>query len=216
MPIDPFMAPSPFERRILIHYGEIALKGRNRIHFEQSLQRSVNRRLKAEGLAATAQLHHDRLCVVLSPSDATPMRDIMGWLREVPGIVNVAPSLYGPQLLQDPEAALAWLRNALLALASDPPPPDGRFAVRVNRAFKKFPMSSTMLERELGSHLVQHSPWQRVDLVHPTRTFQVEIHGDGLYCHTGVQQGLGGLPLGSAGHVLALLSGGIDSPVCCT
>ena len=213
MSIDPFCAPSPFERRILIHYGEIALKGRNRIHFEQALQRSVNRRLKAEGIAATAQLHHDRLCVILSPTDTTPMSDIMGWLREVPGVVNIAPSLYCPQLLQEPEAAVTWLRSALLALASDPPPMDGRFAVRVNRAYKKFPLSSTMLERELGSHLVLHSPWQRVDLVNPTRRFQVDIHGDGLYCHTGAQHGLGGLPLGSAGHVLVLLSGGIDSPV---
>lgn len=202
-----------FERRILVHYGEIALKGRNRIRFEQALQRSLTHRLRAGGVKAAVELRHDRLCVRLGADDVTPIGDIEALVREVPGIVNFASALHAGADMLTPEAARDWLGRAMLALAAEPPPPHARFAVRVNRAYKRFPLPSTQLERELGSTIVTQTAWRQVDLVHPTRTFQVDILRDGLYCHNGTQPGLGGLPLGSAGHVLALLSGGIDSPV---
>ncbi|HBG31761.1 tRNA 4-thiouridine(8) synthase ThiI [Candidatus Macondimonas diazotrophica] len=210
---DPFDLASPFERRILVHYGEVALKGRNRIQFEQSLQRTLHHRLRMADVDATVELRHDRLCVRLPPAQTIPMSNITALLREVPGIVNFAPAFHAGVSALDPEAGRVWLGRALIALAADAPPPGAGFAVRVNRAYKKFPLPSTQLERELGSAIALNTPWKRVDLTTPARTFHVDILRDGLYCHIGTQAGLGGLPLGSAGHVLALLSGGIDSPV---
>ena len=85
----PLDRASAFERRILIHYGEIALKGRNRIRFEQALQRSLTHRLRAAGVKAAVELRHDRLCVRLGADDVLPIEDIEALVRGVPGMGSI-------------------------------------------------------------------------------------------------------------------------------
>src|SRR5699024_6155458 len=87
------------------------------------------------------------------------------------------------------------------------------FAVRVNRGDKGFPLRSDELARRLGAAILERTDWSRVNLSRPDQSFYVDIYPEGVYLYDGRYRGLGGLPVFTAGPVLSLLSGGIDSPV---
>lgn len=203
--------------RLLIHYAELALKGHNRLEFETVLQGNLRHRLMAEGLDWPVHRGHDRLTVeVPEAADPARRRQAVTAAAQTPGVSSVAEALHLPQhelRAADGAPAVATLCALLAGLAAERWRPRARFAVRVNRGDKGFPLGSEALARRLGRHIIDQTDWSEVDLERPDETFHVDLYPDGAFLYAGREPGPGGLPVGSGGRVLALLSAGIDSPV---
>lgn len=203
--------------RLLIHYAELALKGHNRREFETDLQGNLRHRLRAEGLAWPVHRGPDRFTVEVPPTvPEAQRRRALAAVTETPGVASAADALHLPQHElrdADGEVDVARLCHLLAGLAAPCWRPRARFAVRVNRGDKGFPLGSEALARRLGQHIIDHTQWRDVDLDRPDQTFHCDLYPDGAFLYAGREIGPGGLPVGSGGHVLGLLSAGLDSPV---
>lgn len=203
--------------KILIRYGEISLKGKNRGEFEILLRKNIKRRLYAEALRWRVRRAHGRILVeVPEPISAADIESACQAIQQVAGVTSCAPCRWLPtdriyRHGNEPDHRL--IRETVLAMAREDHVPNGSFAVRVKRADKRFPLGSQELERNLGAAVLEQSDWSHVDLRQPDCLFVVEIFSDGIYFHGRARPGIGGLPVHGSGHVLTLLSGGIDSPV---
>ena len=185
---------------IVVHYQEIALKGKNRPWFLGRLVRNLRESLADLDVKAVRALM-GRIEVVLGPS--LPVEAVSARIRQTFGVANF--SLAGRAPL-DVDAIAA----AILADLGERDCPS--FRVSVRRADKRFPLTSPEAEREIGGRIKQARGW-KVDLSHPAFTIHVELLTSGAFYFFGKERGPGGLPSGTAGRVTCLLSGGIDSPV---
>ena len=185
---------------VVVHYQEIALKGKNRPWFIGRLLGHI-RRATADLDVRSVRSLMGRIEIVTGP--AASFEEIKDRLQYVFGIANFSEARRAP-------AELDALGTALLAdLAGHTP---ASFRIRARRADKRFPLSSPEIERRLGARVQQAFGW-RVDLENPDLTVNVELlSGDAFYSF-GRYRGPGGLPAGVSGRVACLLSGGIDSPV---
>ncbi len=189
------------ERVLLVRYGEIALKGRNRPFFLQALTRNL---AAQAGRPLQIRHHFGRVLVRLDGGEEDAA--LTHRLRRTFGVVSVSPALEVPPRLDAiTEAAAALAARALEQRAV------ATFKVDARRADKRFPLSSVEVNAAVGRHL-QERFGLRVDLTAPDLTVAVEVR-DRAYVYTEVLPGPGGLPVGTGGPVVALLSGGIDSPV---
>ena len=185
---------------VVVRMGEITLKKRNRPYFVRQLGRNVRRALK--GLDITdLELSPNRALVTAGPAFDWP--EARERLRRVFGVKNFSLC---EMLPWDVDA----IRETVLRVASGHS--FESFRITVQRSDKRFPGTSQELERSLGA-VVKAASGARVDLEHPEANFQVEIMPGGAYVHTERVEGPAGLPVGVSGRVVALLSGGIDSPV---
>jgi len=186
---------------ILVHYSEIALKGKNRTWFVGRLVRNLH--------GALAGLHVKevrtpigRIEIVLGQDEALP--EVLDRLRYVFGVANYAVASRVP---------LDFEGMAEAIVAQLPPKESAHsFRVLVRRADPKFAVPSPDLARDLGSRVWTARGW-KVDLDHADLVIRVEILPGAAFLYMGREQGLGGLPMGTGGRLVALLSGGIDSPV---
>jgi tRNA uracil 4-sulfurtransferase len=184
----------------IVHYQEIALKGKNRPWFVAKLVHNLREAL-ADLPVRRVRALMGRIEVGLEPEAEWPA--VRDRLSRVFGVGNFARAGRAPldvdviaqQILADLDA-------------SNPP----SFRVSVRRADKRFPMTSPQLEREIGGRIKEARGW-RVDLGKPAFTIHVEILTDEAFYSFGKDRGAGGLPVGASGRVACLLSGGIDSPV---
>ncbi|KAB7619643.1 tRNA uracil 4-sulfurtransferase ThiI [Alkalilimnicola sp. S0819] len=202
--------------RILVSYAEIALKGRNRADFERALRRHIRQRLRADGLDWPVRQSHQRIYVEVPPAQAARTEEVLELLGQVAGIANYTPVISLSAKRTGQAEGLPSIEPAaeiLLEIARRQYREGLRFAVRVNRADKRFPGKSDELGRELGARILQHTDWSQVSLSKPDVTFRVDIYSQGMFVYAEKHPGMGGLPVGTTGHALALLSGGIDSPV---
>lgn len=200
--------------RILVHYAEIALKGRNRRDFERALRDNIRRRLRGADLDWNVRRGHDRIVVHVDTDHSGEALDAaLATLKEIPGIASFAAAAFFRGPPEGDEAELERIREAVLARARATEATGHSFAVRVNRADKRYPHKSDDLARELGTLIQSGSQWQHVDLTRPDRRFHVDVYPEGIYVYAEKHRGIGGLPVGTGGTVLGLLSGGIDSPV---
>ena len=205
------------KKAILIHYSEIGLKGRNQPLFRRQLRANIRQKLRAIALTWTLQEKPGFLSVAI-PTEAKPEeidRCVTG-LRQVFGIAWLAvtdPQPHGRFTFDSREQDLANLERRLVALATNEFAPDKTFCVRVKRAEKAVPLTSVEMENRFGQLIIDNTPWKKVDLDHPDTLFQIEIRPEGSFLFSNKLKGPGGLPVGTAGRVLTLLSGGIDSPV---
>lgn len=185
---------------VVVHYGELALKGRNRPWFISTLVRAIRASL-ADIEPIKVQSLIGRIIITLK-SDArwTEIRDRLGML---PGIDNFALAHHRP-----PDIDI--LGEAIVAGLGDRQVQSFRIAAR--RADKRFPIPSPEIERVIGA-LVQRATGWRVNLSNPEFVIRVDVLTDDAYFFYDREHGVGGLPVGTGGKVLALLSGGIDSPV---
>lgn len=190
-------------RSIVIHYNEIALKGRNRPYFTARLVRNI-REATADAGVKYVRVLNGRFEVELAPeADMAVVRDR---ISRVFGIGNFARA--GRTGVDVDEIGARILEG--LQGAGGPTPASFRIAAR--RADKRHPMTSVDIERTLGG-IVQAATGWKVDLSHPELRINVEMMaGETLYSF-GKEKGAGGLPTGVSGRVACLLSGGIDSPV---
>ncbi|HEY3318785.1 MAG TPA: tRNA uracil 4-sulfurtransferase ThiI [Coriobacteriia bacterium] len=189
-----------FERVALVHYHEIGLKGNNRSSFENRLR--LNMDSAAEGLTgARAQRISSRLLLPMTDDEGADA--LLERLAGLPGVSNVADAFVTGRDLGEIEQA------ALRAVAAAP---EGPFAVEARRSNTDFPVSSHDMNVEVGRFLEERTG-RGVDLSHPAATVSIEVVQGSAYVYTRRLPGVGGLPVGTSGRVVALLSAGIDSPV---
>ena len=183
---------------ILVRYAEIALKGANRSLFENQLRKNIIRKLEIPD--SRVQLLHSQI-VVRVPENL--VAQALDRLREVFGIAWFAPAA---PCTSEMEAILRTGRR----VAAGEIQPGQTFAVRAQRSDKSLPFTSVDIERKLGTAVLKATAGQ-VDLENPEVTVHVVASYEGSYIFIEKMEGPGGLPVGTSGQVLALLSGGIDS-----
>jgi tRNA uracil 4-sulfurtransferase len=187
-------------KSIVIHYQEIALKGKNRPWFIARLVRNIRQATEDLDIQDVRVLM-GRIELVLRP--AASWEAVRDRLRDVFGIGNFARAGRAPLDVD------AIAREILDDLGPDNPT---SFRVSARRADKRFPLTSPQIEREVGGRIKEARGWT-VNLDAPELTIHVEALSTDAFYYFGKERGPGGLPVGASGRVVALLSGGIDSPV---
>ena len=185
---------------IVVHYGELGLKGRNRPVFLHTLMRNLERALSSLG-EGSIQQHSGRL--LLSASKEVSWQELEQRLLQVFGVANFSRCWTAPH---DLEAVKQAVDRALYGRTF------GSFRITARRAFKELPWGSQEISRVLGSHVMATHD-TRVDLRNPELVVHVEVIPRNTLIYVEKTEGAGGLPVGTGGMLLGLLSGGIDSPV---
>ncbi len=189
---------------ILLKEGEVVLKGLNRRSFEQKLMDNIRRRLRPCGdFTATIQ----QSVVRIEPkNDEADMDAAFEAMRSVFGIMRLTRAA---ACEKTPEAMLAkakeYLHEELSAART--------FKVESKRSDKSFPLNSIQLSQYVGGELAEAYPNLKADMHNPELTVWLEVRESAAYVHGAYVQGAGGMPVGSNGSAVTLLSGGIDSPV---
>lgn len=187
--------------KILIRYGEIALKGKNRGEFEQQLQSNLKKAVSDLG-GRVARLHGRLL--VTGPEQN--FDKIIDRTSKTFGVVSVSK-------VRETELDLEKIKLLAAEIASEIPPDKLAFRVDTRRSNKDFPYDSQEINHSLGAYLQSIRPELVVNLKNPDFTIYIEVGFDKAYIYQDRVAGPGGLPLGVTGRCLLLLSGGIDSPV---
>ncbi len=189
------------QRVCLVGYHEIGLKGRNRSGFERRLRDNLI--VALVGLPVEkAQLRPSRLEVPVT--DASALEQVAHAIARVPGVATVS---LAHKTTQNPEAMEAAALQAL-----DEAGPWDTFAVRAVRSNTDHPETSMDINRRIGAFLLANAGG-RVDLGEPDVTVGIMVSQASAYTFTRKINGVGGLPVGTAGKIISLLSAGIDSPV---
>lgn len=184
---------------IIVRYSEIHLKGKNRAFFENILKRNIIRKL--EGIDCRTEFFYGRY--VVSDYAPTDERKILNKLQQVFGIFSLS-------IAKRTSSETADIAVAAEAIC----PMSGTFRVTVNRADKTLPYTSVQLAAEIGGKLLEAHPSLSVDLHTPKFVVYIDVRDrNTAYIYSDSIAGAGGMPVGSAGRGLTLLSGGIDSPV---
>jgi len=185
---------------VIVHYQEIALKGRNRPFFISKLVRNLRRQTADLGVKDVRALM-GRIEIVLGPD--AKYEEIQERLRHVFGIANFSKA--GRAKLD-----LDAIAGAILTDLEGHQP--ANFRVNAKRGDKTFPMTSPEIEREIGARIHERYKWP-VKLDHPEFSVNVELLNREAFYSFGKERGAGGMPTGVSGRVACLMSGGIDSPV---
>ncbi|SES35547.1 tRNA uracil 4-sulfurtransferase ThiI [Salipaludibacillus aurantiacus] len=188
---------------ILIRYAELSLKGKNRKQFEKKLEANIRDVLK-EFPAIKVRRSFGRMFVKLNGENGHAVTD---HLKDVFGIHSLSPSLKVQLNKED------ICEGALWAAEDSLPEGRGTFKVSVRRTNKDFPLRSQEMNKVIGGHVLRNMENISVDVHNPDVELKVEIRDDAAYISAKVINGAGGLPVGTSGKVMLMLSGGIDSPV---
>jgi thiamine biosynthesis protein ThiI len=191
-------------RCVIVHYHELALKGRNRPLFERRLVRNLRETLRGLHVRAVEALP-GRVRVMLG--DETPWPAVKARIARTFGVTHFLPAETVPLSADgDLDALKAAAAEAVRDL------PFATFRVTTKRADKRFPKTSMDVDREVGAHLCAVTG-KRVSLRDPELTVHIETLSKEAYLAVHREPGPGGLPVGVSGKVACLISGGIDSPV---
>lgn len=183
---------------LLLKFGELFLKGKNKKDFENLLMENIKAKLSSFKYKISYTLGR----IVISDYEIDDEWAIVEELKTVFGLIGVSKAV---EVDTSEENIFAYTSSISLS---------GTFRVNAKRADKKFPLSSMELERKLGEVILTHNENLKVDLHNPEHIVYVEIRfNNKTYIYYETIKCAGGLPLGSAGKALLLLSGGIDSPV---
>ncbi|BBU40492.1 MAG: tRNA 4-thiouridine(8) synthase ThiI [Bacillaceae bacterium] len=187
---------------ILVRYGEMSLKGKNRKHFINHLKNNIKLALSSfSSLEYTA--NRDRLFIKLNGEDGEKVAEK---LQTVFGIQSFSLAI---RTKSDIEAIKDTALQAVKQLYKN----GDTFKVSAKRADKSFPLTSDQLNYEIGRHILIHTDGLKVDVHHPDINVRVEVRPHATYIMCKDFKGAGGLPVGSSGKAMLMLSGGIDSPV---
>ena len=188
--------------QILIRYGELSTKGKNRRNFVDKLRRNVKRSLKPfkEVEILTTR---DRMYIELNGVD---YQVVAQRIRTIFGIQSFSPVMkVEKDIDMMKEAALQYVHALEREIKT--------FKVTTKRADKLFPMDTNEVNHAIGGHVLWHNPNLKVDVKKPDLNLLVEIRKEAVYLTGEVILGAGGLPRNTAGKAMLMLSGGIDSPV---
>lgn len=193
------------ETAFLVKYGEIGIKGNNKKSFENKLINTIVTSLNTDDLSAKVSYEDGRIYVkIKNPDHGTR---VLEKLEKIFGIVGICPMLQ----LQDEgferlaEEIIQYIKNTYEEK-------NFTFKVKAMRARKNYPFTSMQINEELGGKLLEAFPNLKVDVHNPDVVVHVEIRSR-INVYTKVVKGQGGMPQGTSGKGLLLLSGGIDSPV---
>ncbi|WP_202078638.1 tRNA uracil 4-sulfurtransferase ThiI [Caldalkalibacillus salinus] len=186
---------------ILIRYGELALKGKNRKKFEDQLAQNI--RTTMSGLNIQVKRVFGRMYVYLNGED---YHKVASKLQKVFGIKSFSPALKS-------ELDVEKIKETALYAIQRLPQKPHTFKVNTRRPNKSFPYASAEMNRHIGAHILVNTEDIKVDVHDPDVEVLVEIREDAAYIMSEKVEGSGGLPVGTSGKAMLMLSGGIDSPV---
>lgn len=192
-------------KAFLIKYGEIGLKGKNRHLFEEALVRQIRRTLKKQDGEFEVTKEQGRVyieCLTDYEYD-----EVVAALQYVFGIVGICPVVH----VEDKEFA-HLAKQAVSYMQEMYGDEKKTFKVHARRAYKNYPMDSMEINSELGGLILDAMPNMSVDVHNPQIVLNVEIRQK-AYIYSEIIPGPGGMPVGTSGKGMLLLSGGIDSPV---
>ena len=189
---------------ILLKLGELVLKGANRHTFEDKLKSNIARRLRPLG---KFRVYTRQSTTYVEPlSDTCDMDAAYEAMKHVFGVVGISRAKACEKTREAMlETARSYLGDKLSAAHT--------FKVESKRADKSFPMTSIALSQWVGGELDDLYPNLTVDVHNPELTVHLEVRDYAAFVHADPEPGAGGLPVGTSGRALSLLSGGIDSPV---
>ena len=184
-----------------LSYGELSLKGKNRGQFERMLRNRIHKSLNGFNHELVDDL--SKLYVILDNND---MDEVVEKLKKIFGVVGLNPSARVNREDEEIKAKVLEFANYAYEQGAR------TFKIGVNRSNKGFEKKSMDYARELGAHVLINSPFEKVQMKNPDVQINIDIRKD-VYVYTERIKTYGGLPIGSTGKGLVLLSGGIDSPV---
>ncbi|WZE72398.1 tRNA uracil 4-sulfurtransferase ThiI [Macrococcus sp. CCM 2573] len=188
---------------ILVRYGELTLKSGNRNTFINQLKSNIKYALiPLTGYKVNA--NRDRMYVEIT--EDADVEEIMKRISKVFGVHSVSPVV-------KVEKDIDQIKSSAVKLARDIDAPGVTFKVDAKRSDKGFPYDTFALQQELGGEILSNIEHLTVDVKKPDYRLLVEIRSDAAYLYSRVIKGAGGLPVGTGGKTLLMLSGGIDSPV---
>lgn len=192
-------------KTFLIKYGEIAIKGKNRHLFEDALVRQIVHALaRVEG---EFYVHKSQGRIYVECESSYDYDETVEALQCVFGIVGICP------VMKTEDEGLERLGDDVVAFLKEVyDRHDQSFKVMARRARKTYPIPSMEVNGELGGRILDVFPQMRVDVHDPELTIHVEIR-EKIYIYSKIIPGAGGIPVGTSGRAMLLLSGGIDSPV---
>ena len=186
---------------ILIRYSEIHLKGNNRGFFENALINNIRHSLADKKYKLVKQSGR----YVISEFEESEADSIVETVRNVFGVYSVS-------LADEVKSDYEEIKKSALAIA----PESGTFKVVCNRADKRFPLNSMQLASSIGGDLLEDNGKLSVDLHKPQHLVNIDVRENGkTFVFTNSIKGVNGMPVGTGGKGVLLLSGGIDSPVAC-
>ncbi len=184
---------------IIIRYSEIHLKGNNREFFESALISNIKHVLQDFDY----EFSRSNARYVIRKFDETQLCQIVDAVKNVFGVHSLS-------IAEEVDSDISQIKAAALAIA----PASGSFKVNTNRADKKFPIHSMTLSAEIGGDILQTNPLLTVDLFHPDNVINIDIRENGkTFVYSNTIKAVNGMPVGTAGKGIVMLSGGIDSPV---
>ena len=187
---------------ILIRYGELSTKGKNRMKFVSRLANNV-REVLTQWPMVSVKSDRDRTHIFLNGADYNPLSEK---LAKVFGIQSFSPAIKVEKNMPALEAAVAELMKKIYREGMT-------FKISAKRSDHDFELDSTALNRELGHTVIETIPYAKAQMKQPDIDLRVEIRLDAAYLSYETIKGAGGLPVGTAGKGMLMLSGGIDSPV---
>ncbi len=188
---------------LLCKCGELVLKGLNRHKFEERLQKTLYWRLKKVG---EYRVHGCQSIFYVEPEGDASVDAALEVCRRVFGLVAVSRAAVCEKDIGDiREKAGAYLKDLLTGVRT--------YKVETRRADKRFSLTSPQISRDVGGYLSDLYPHLQPQMEHPQVTVRVEVREDYAFVSGGPVPGAGGLPTGTSGRGMLLLSGGIDSPV---
>lgn len=186
---------------ILIRYSEIHLKGNNRGFFENALINNIRHSLADKKYKLVKQSGR----YVISEFEESEADSIVETVRNVFGVYSVS-------LADEVKSDYEEIKKSALAIA----PESGTFKVVCNRADKRFPLNSMQLASSIGGDLLENNGKLSVNLHKPQHLVNIDVRENGkTFVFTNSIKGVNGMPVGTGGKGVLLLSGGIDSPVAC-
>ena len=190
----------------LIKYAEIAIKGKNRYVFEDALIKQMKYALKSvEGEFDVTKTQGRVHVECLSDYDYDEVVEALG---RVFGITGICPVVHVPD-----EGFDRLAEDVIRYIDEEYPDKNTTFKVNCRRARKNYPMDSQEVNAAMGERILDAFPQIKVDVHDPRILLTIEIRDDNIYIYSKVIPGPGGMPVGTGGKAMLLLSGGIDSPV---
>lgn len=190
-------------KEILIRYGELSTKGRNKKDFINRLRTNI-RHTFTDIAPLDIVTERDRMHIKIESEQQFEV--LMKKLPKVFGIQSFSP-------VADCEKDLDEMKKLSLIIMEQFKEREITFKVEVRRSDKSFPHESHEIQREIGGHVLRNNPNISVKVKKPDVELRIEVRKDAIYMMAQIIQGAGGMPVGSNGKSLLMLSGGIDSPV---
>ena len=187
---------------IMVRYGELSTKGKNRKDFIGRLAGNVTKVLR-EFPQVKIHPRHDRMHIVLNDA---PFEEVDQRLKKVFGIQTYSPTI-------KVEKTLAEIEKTALALMKETFKKGMTFKVNTKRSDHQFLYDTNELNKMVGDYLFSHMDDLKVEMKHPDIVLRIEVRKDAVYISNQLLHGAGGMPVGTGGRAVMMLSGGIDSPV---